>query len=175
MQPRLTAKLVAAYAPRGPAAGNHLARAAAAAGSAVFRGADPIESVQHVLDPDRLGEEFLGPGPHGLENDLTVGRAADYQHRALRSDLPDLLDQFQALLRVGIDRNDANIGLRLAHDIGKELIARAFRLEPDDVHSQQHVFQRVPGIVAGIDNRQAKNVAHRTCGWLGWVCGGGIP
>src|SRR4051812_41289128 len=75
-----------------------------------------------------------------------------------------LLQQVQPLVRIAVDRHDADVGLRLADDVGKELVPRTFRFEPNNVHTQQHVFQLRATVVAGVDNGQTKNVAHRESG-----------
>ena len=70
----------------------------------------------------------------------------------------ELLDQLQALLRVAVERDDADVGLRLADDVGEELVPRALGLEPDHVHAQQHGLQGLARRVARIDDGQTKTL-----------------
>src|SRR5690348_4966059 len=70
------------------------------------------------------------------------------------------MDEFQRLVDILIERNDADIGMRLGDDVGEELITRALRLEPDPIHPEQHRFQTVASGVARVDDRQAEYVTH---------------
>ena len=140
MQPRLTARLVVPTPPVAPRDGDHVLPRLAAVAAAELPLADPIEGGDQVFDLDRLGEELLGPGPHRPQDQLAVGRAADDEHAALGRDLADLLDQLEAFFGICVDRDDADVGLGLADDVGEELVARALGFEPDHVHAQQHVL-----------------------------------
>ena len=71
-----------------------------------------------------------------------------------------MLDQLQRLVGIGIERHDADVGMRLRDDVGEELVARAFGFEPNHVEAQQNRLQRFAGIITRIDNGQSKDVRH---------------
>ena len=83
--------------------------------------------------------------------------------RALGRASAQLADQFAALVRVAIERDEADVGLRLGYHVGEELVARALGLEPDGLHAQQRRLERIAGRVFRIDNGNTKDVAHGCC------------
>ena len=74
--------------------------------------------------------------------------------------LVQLGDQLQGFFGIVVERHDADVGMRLCHHVGKELVARALRLEPDHVHAQQRRLQSVAAPVVRIDDRQSQHIAH---------------
>ncbi len=63
--------------------GHDLAAAGPALAGAVAAFADAPQGGQQVVDPQRLGEEFLGPRPHRPQDQVAVVRRAGHQHGAL--------------------------------------------------------------------------------------------
>ncbi len=68
----------------------------------------------------------------------------------------------QPLSRLGIDRDQGDVGLRLHHDVGEEFIPGALRFEPDDVNSQKQMLQSGTRGVVGIDDGKSANAFHQT-------------
>ena len=130
-----------AHAAGGAGHGDHGAAARLAVAAAEALVADALERRDQVFDPHRLGQELLGPGPHRPQDQVAVGRRADDEDAALGRGLVQLGDQLQGLLRIVVERHDADVGMGLGHDVGEELVARALGLEPDHVHAQEHRFQ----------------------------------
>ncbi len=132
--------------------GHDLASAGTVLAGAVAALADPSQGGQQVFDLDRLGEEFLGPRPHRPQDQLAVVRRAGHQHGAVGRGLAEPRDQIQCLVGVAVQRHQADIGVGLGHDVGKELVARALGLQPNHVHSQEHRLERFSLGVVGIDD-----------------------
>ena len=137
-QPRLTARLVVPTPPVAPATAiTVLPRSSVSPRPKRW---SPIRSSAATRSSIRTGwvQELLDAGPHRPQDQVAVGRRADDQDAALGRRLVQLADQLQGLLRVVVERHDADVGMRLGHDVGEELVARALGFEPDRVHAQQH-------------------------------------
>ena len=69
--------------------------------------------------------------------------------------LTELLDELQSLVGIFIEGDvDADVGMRLGDDVGKELVeARALGLQPDHFESEEDRLQRIARRVARIDDR----------------------
>ena len=106
------------------------------------RSLKPFQRADQIFDLHRLGQELLGPGAHGPQDQLPS--VEELTTRMLHSGdvARQLLDELEGLVGIGIERDDADVGMRLRHDVGEELVARAFGFEPNHVHAQQHRFQR---------------------------------
>ena len=97
---------------------------------------DALQRGRQVFGLERLREKLLGPGAHRPQNQIAVGRGAGDQDRALGGRLGQRGDQLQRLVRIAVERDEADVGIRLADDVGEELVARALGLEPDGVQAQ---------------------------------------
>ncbi len=58
------------------------------------------------------------------------------------------------------ERYNADVGVGLGNNVGKELVPRALGFEPDHVESKQHRFQRFTRGIAGVDDGQSEDVGH---------------
>ena len=140
--------------------GHDLAAAGPALAGTVAAFADASQGGQQVVDPQRLGEEFLRPGPHGPQDQLAVVRGTGHQHGALGRVFAEPRDQFQGPIGIGVQGHQADVGVGLVHHVGKELVTRALGLQPNHVHAQEHRFDRFSFGVVGINDRKAKDVGH---------------
>ena len=62
-------------------------------------------------------------------------------------------DQAERFFGILVERDQADVRMRLQHDVGEELIARAFGLEPHEIKSQQHRLDCIARGVVGVDDR----------------------
>jgi hypothetical protein len=123
--------------------------------------ADAVESGDQIFHAQGLGEKLLGARPHGPQDHLPIGGAAHDEDVAFGSAFPKRFHQLQGFVGVAVNADDADVGLRLGDDVGEEFIARTFGFQPDHLHAHEHVFDGVAGSVAGINDGQTKDVAHR--------------
>ena len=121
---------------------------------------DALQRGGEVFRLERLGEELFRPGPHRPQDQIAVGRAAGDQDRALGRRLGQRGDQLQRLVRIAVERDEADVGIRLPDDVGKELVARALGFEPDGVEAEQRRLQRVARRVFRVDDSDSQDVAH---------------
>ena len=128
---------------------------------------DPMQGGQKILNAQRIVEELLGPVAHRLQDEAAFGRGAHHEDAARGQLLRDAGDHRQALRRVGVDRDERDVRLRLHHDIGEEFVARALRFQPDDVDSQKQLLERGPRRVVGINDGKSTNAFHQTNAFAG--------
>jgi hypothetical protein len=94
-------------------------------------------------------------------------RIAHDQNAASGQLLRHARDNRQPLSRIGVDRDQGDVGLRLHHDVGEEFVSRALCFEPDDVDSQQQVLESGTRRVVRIDDRKSANTFHQTDAFAG--------
>src|SRR5690606_21302712 len=121
--------------------GNYFRAARTAVASRSSGIAESLGSGHELVRLQGRGEVFCCSGTHGPKNQCAVGRAADDQHTARWGCFADLADQFNAFVRVIVERYDPDVGFGLPHDDGEELVPRTLRFEPNDIHSQQQRFE----------------------------------
>ncbi len=90
---------------------------------------------------------------HGPQDQRAIRGTTNDQDAAAGGGGSKLFDQFECFVGVGIQRNDADVGMSLSYDVREKLVARALGLEPDHLQAQQHAFQRITRRIAGIDDR----------------------
>ena len=99
--------------------GDHGAAASLAVAAAETLVADALQRRHQVFDPHRLRQELLDAGPHRPQDQVAVGRRADDDDAALGRGLVQLRDELQGLFRIVIERDDADVGMRLGDDVGR--------------------------------------------------------
>ena len=100
----------------------------------------------------------LAPARMAFRINLPVGAAADHQNAAFRRRFPQVVDQLQGFVRVGIHADDADLRLSLPDDVGEELVPGGLGFQPAHVHTQEHLLERLPVGIIRIDDRQSKHV-----------------
>ena len=141
-----------AHAADGAGHGDHLAAAGAVLAVSEAAFADPSQGrqrssirtgwVRNSLAPARSAWRIKPPS----FDELTTSTAQSGEAA------PKRVDQFQRLLRIGVDGHQADVGIGLGHHVGEELVARTLGFQPDHVHSQQHALQRFALGVVGIND-----------------------
>ena len=61
----------------------------------------------------------------------------------LGADLASDVDQLERLVRIVVERDEADVWVGLRDDVAEEFVARAFGFEPHGVETEQHRLQRV--------------------------------
>ena len=159
-QPRFTARLVVPTPPVAPATAITVqpcglpgllpsrcraTRCNAAATSSALSG-----WVRNSLAPARIARRIRLPSV-----ELLVTRIV-----AVVCRLGQLGDQFEGAVRIRVERDKADVGLRLTDDVGKELVARALGLEPDGFEPQQRRLERFARRVFWVDDGDTQDVSH---------------
>jgi hypothetical protein len=99
--------------------------------------------VRQIFDFERLCEELLGTGPHRTEDQIAIRRGAGDQDRAGGRRFRERRHELERFVRVTVEPDEADIGVRLREDVAKELVARALGFEPNAVETEDRSFQRV--------------------------------
>ena len=70
-----------------------------------------MQGQQQLFEHHGRGQEFLGPGPQGLQDRLAVAARADGEDRHVGKFDRQLLDELQRLVVVGVESDDDQVGL----------------------------------------------------------------
>src|SRR5262249_10512753 len=119
----------------------------------------PAEGGQHVLQPDRVGQEVLRPLLERLEQGLVV--VADGQDRQVRVLDGELADHLQGTGLVRVEGDDGQVRGRGGDDVEEVLVAGALSLQPHEVHAQQQGAERLAGGFGRVYDRDALHGHHR--------------
>ena len=120
-----------------------------------------LQRGRQVFGLERLREELLRPGPHRPQDQVAVGRGAGDQDRAVGRRLRQRRDQLERLIRIAVERDEADVRDSSARRRRRRTRSASTRLRATPLSSPSSIdFSASRDAVLRIDNGDSQDVGH---------------